>query len=240
MHFSKLVFKLFKNISSLARPAQTRAADNTFPLKFGNCRISPSLSDTFQIQKIVLFYNLAVRRESTNVSKMYHKIITAKVLILLHILNVLSDEIEDAVNTNMYDSKNLMYRDGNSVLSKLLTESRFNSDIIKSVGKDSDTVNHYEDITILGDDGQLKNLKYKSAFTPKKENVQNLVTKVNNKVTQVTSDNQIEVPVTIDDKDNSKITLSAHKSKFFDELGCKYYFSSNDLNSKETSQSYIE
>lgn len=172
---------------------------------------------------------------------MYHKIITAKVLILLHILNVLSDDaIEDAVNTNMYDSKNLMYRDGNSVLSKLLTESLFNSDIIKSVGKDSDTVNHYEDITILGDDGQLKNLKYKSAFMPKKENVQNLVTKVNNKVTQVTSDNQIEVPVTIDDKDNSKITLSAHKSKFFDELGCKYYFSSNDLNSKETSQSYIE
>lgn len=156
---------------------------------------------------------------------MYSKIITAKVIILLHILNVKSDdELEETVNTNMYDSKNLIYRDGNSVLSKLLTESRFNSDIIKNVGKDSDTVNHYEDITILGEDGQLKNLKFKSAFTPKQQNVVNLVSKVSEvtKVNKVTSDSQLELPVTTVGNDDSNINLSAHKSKFFDELGCKY------------------
>lgn len=177
---------------------------------------------------------------------MYNKFVsTTKVIILLHFLKKVAltscedlDVESDAVNSNLYDSKNLVHRDGSTeVLAKLLMESKFNSDMLKNFGKNSDTVNRYEDITILDKNGQLKNLKYKSANRPKiaqnfknmvqsqTEKVSDKVTGVNDKVTKVVdkeTSSQVESPVAVNiDKDESKLDLAGHKSKFFDELGCK-------------------
>lgn len=158
------------------------------------------------------------------------------------------DDESDSLNSNLFDSKNIISKNGNIVLQKLLIESKFNTDIIKNFdkNKNTDAVNHYEDITILDKNGQLKNLKYKTAHVPDslRNKVQyQLVTKVSNKPTnvldkvrtpvkvatvvdkvidKVTSDSQVEKPVTA----NKYKTQGTNglKSKFFDELGCKYHF----------------
>lgn len=126
----------------------------------------------------------------------------------------------DIVNENLFDSKNLLNDKTNFVLPKLLRENKFNADIIKNPGKINEVVNHYEDITIMDDDGQLKTLKYKSANVPKSQllnlvNYDNRLTKVSDKVTQ------IEVHVTDSDDDELKFD-AGQKPKFFDELGCKF------------------
>ncbi|CAB3241863.1 unnamed protein product [Arctia plantaginis] len=145
---------------------------------------------------------------------------SVKVIILLHLLSkVICDNIDnldiDVYNENLFDSKNLLNDNVNYVLPKLLRESKFNSEIIKNPGPNDDTVNYYEDITILDDDGQLKNLKYKSADIAKSQlqkfvNSDIRLTKVSDKV------NQIEVPVTNSDKVELKV--QSQKPKFFDEL----------------------
>ncbi|XP_014364078.2 serine proteinase stubble isoform X4 [Papilio machaon] len=118
--------------------------------------------------------------------------------------------------------------EGNPGLLRLLNEKKFNSELIKNVGKETDVVNHYEDITILDSDGHLKNLKYKSASVPVKlqrvlqsdENIK----KHSDKVTE--SDTQVESTLKGDNQ-NINIDSSRYKSKFFDELGlipqtCRY------------------
>lgn len=149
---------------------------------------------------------------------------STKVIIVLHLLcTVICDTIDnldvDALNQNLFDSKNILNDNVNYVLPKLLRESKFNSEMINNPGRNDDIVNNYEDITILDDDGQLKNLKYKSAKIPTSQ-LQNLMhsdvrlTKVSDKVTQ------IEVPVTNSDKNELKV--QNQKPKFFDELdACK-------------------
>ncbi|XP_048002000.1 brain-specific serine protease 4-like isoform X3 [Leguminivora glycinivorella] len=142
-----------------------------------------------------------------------------KVIFLITIVNVKSEDV-DTVNENLYASKNFINPNGNNVISRLISESKFNSDIIKNIGKDTDSVNHYEDITILDENGQLKNLKFKSA---NKIKIPSDDFKTDIKV----SDNQVENPVTLSEIDETKYELSGHKSKFFDEIGlipqtCRY------------------
>lgn len=159
------------------------------------------------------------------------------------------DDYNDSFNFNLYDSKNIINNNGNIVLHKMLTESKFNSDIIKNFdkNKNTDTVNHYEDITVLDKNGQLKNLKFRAANAPKiPESLKNkleyqLVTKVSNKVTnprdklvsvpvkletvsdKVISGSQMEKPVTAN-KVVVQVGVNGLKSKFFEELRCKYLY----------------
>lgn len=178
---------------------------------------------------------------------------SVKVFFFFSALARCQDDDYDSLNLNMYDSKNILNKNGNVVLSKMLIESKFNSDIIKNFDKNinTDAVNHYDDITVLDKNGHLKNLKFKTANIPKvpeslKNKVQyQLVTKVSNKVTnsrdklitvpvkltsigdkvsdKVTSDSQLEKPVTAN-KDVVQVGATGLKSKFFEELGCKYVY----------------
>ncbi|KAH9634720.1 hypothetical protein HF086_015593 [Spodoptera exigua] len=103
------------------------------------------------------------------------------------------------------------------VAERILKENKFNSDVVNSVGTNSDVVNNYEDITILDDNGKLKNLKFKSA-APKQP-----LGLINSDLT-LTKVNQIEVPVTEQYEDEVKFEAVGQKPKFFDELsslGCK-------------------
>ncbi|CAH0716922.1 unnamed protein product, partial [Brenthis ino] len=77
--------------------------------------------------------------------------------------------------------------------------------MVKSIGKDEDAVNSYEDITILDDDGQLKNLKFKSARLKIPLELNNLISH-SDKVSDSESGQN-------SDKDYTQ------QSKFFDELG---------------------
>ncbi|XP_053621539.1 brain-specific serine protease 4-like isoform X3 [Plodia interpunctella] len=143
-------------------------------------------------------------------------------LLLILFRNVKCDDLDsesDVVN-NLHDSKNLI-SDNGVVFSKFLSNSKYNSDVIKNIGSDNDAVNHYEDITILDNDGQLKNLKYKSVSNinvpVKLKNAvgDNLVTKLSDKV------------ISEDSMDELKFHLNGQKSKFFEELGlipqtCRY------------------
>lgn len=150
------------------------------------------------------------------------KMVTStKVIFFMHFIsNVICDIDLDVVNKNLFDSINFVNKKTDVVLTKLLSENKFNSDIIKSVGKNSDVVNNYEDITIMDDNGHLKNLKFKSALP--KSQFDNLInsdvrlTKVSDKVTQ------IDRPVTESyDEDEVKFEAGGQKPKFFDELGRK-------------------
>ncbi|XP_052754182.1 serine proteinase stubble-like isoform X3 [Galleria mellonella] len=158
---------------------------------------------------------------------MINIIIFVEVISLLLIINVITcdylDSDNDVVNNDLHQTKNLILDKG-AVLTKLLSESKYNSDIVNSIGKETDVVNHYEDITVLDNDGQLKNLKYKSANKPQTPvKLQNLigdvhVTKLSDKVT----DNKV-----INNDRHELKDLSGHKSKFFDQLGlipqtCRY------------------
>ena len=143
-------------------------------------------------------------------------------IVFIHLFcNVICDIDLDVVNKNLFDSKNFVNKKTDAVLTKLLSENKFNSDIIKNVGKNSDVVNNYEDITIMDDNGNLKNLKFKSAL-PKSQfdnsiNSDVLLTKVSDKVTQ------IDRPVTESyDEDEVRFEAGGQKPKFLDELGCKY------------------
>lgn len=173
---------------------------------------------------------------------------SVKVFFFLSAFAKSQDDDNDSLNFNLFDSKNIINKNGNIVLRKMLSESKFNTDIIKNFDKNkmTDAVNHYEDITVLDKNGQLKNLKFKAADVPKipeslKTKVQyQLVTKVSNKVTnsrdkpvelttidsvrdKVTSDSQVEKPVTAN-KDVVQVGPNGLKSKFFEELGCKYVY----------------
>lgn len=158
---------------------------------------------------------------------MHNLISSAKLLVLIYLLKkivpVLCENSEDVVNENLFYSKNMIHDEGNPGLIRLLSENKFNLEILKNVGKESDVVNHYEDITILDSDGELKNLKYKSAKIPVKQRVihsDEKNKKQNDKVME--SDTQVESTLKGDNNDN--FDSSRHKSKFFDELGCKYMF----------------
>ncbi|KAJ8707091.1 hypothetical protein PYW08_011225 [Mythimna loreyi] len=125
----------------------------------------------------------------------------------------------DVVNKNLFDSKNFLNKKTDVVLTKLLNENKFNSDIISSVGKNSDVVNNFEDITIMDDNGHLKNLKFKSAL-PKAQfdnliNSEVSLTKVSDKVSQ------IDRPVTESYEDEVEFEAGGQKPKFLDELGRK-------------------
>ncbi|XP_013136655.1 PREDICTED: brain-specific serine protease 4-like isoform X1 [Papilio polytes] len=153
---------------------------------------------------------------------MHNVISSAKLLVLIYLLKkivpVLCESSEDVVNENLFYSKNMIHDEGNPGLIRLLNENKFNSEILKNVGKESDVVNHYEDITILDSDGELRNLKYKSAKIPVKQRVihsDEKNKKQNYKVME--SDTQVESTLKGDNNDN--FDSSRHKSKFFDELG---------------------
>ncbi|XP_026741968.1 brain-specific serine protease 4 isoform X2 [Trichoplusia ni] len=148
-----------------------------------------------------------------------------RTVFLMHLFsNLLCDIDLDVVNKDLFDSKNFVNKKTDVVLNKLLNEKKFSSEIIRSVGKDNDVVNNFEDITIMDDKGNLKNLKYKSVL-PKSE-FENLV---NSDVipTKVSVVPQIEVPVTEIYEDEVKFEAGGLKPKFFDELGlipqtCRY------------------
>ncbi|PZC80493.1 hypothetical protein B5X24_HaOG200410 [Helicoverpa armigera] len=148
-----------------------------------------------------------------------------KVLLLINIFSQTICDIDlDIVNENLHVSKNVINKNNNVVIKKLLNENKFNSEIIKSVGKNSDVVNNYEDLTVMDDNGKLKNLKFKSAIPVSDfENFINSDTSVT-KFERVT---QIEVPVTEKYDDEVSFEAGALKPKFFDELGlipqtCRY------------------
>nr|XP_049700492.1 serine protease filzig isoform X1 [Helicoverpa armigera] len=148
-----------------------------------------------------------------------------KVLLLINVFSQIICDIDlDIVNENLSDSKNVINKNNNVVIKKLLNENKFNSEIIKSVGKNSDVVNKYEDLTVMDDNGKLKNLKFKSAVPVSDfENFINSDTSVT-KFERVT---QIEVPVTEKYDDEVSFEAGALKPKFFDELGlipqtCRY------------------
>ncbi|XP_068622182.1 serine proteinase stubble-like [Battus philenor] len=115
----------------------------------------------------------------------------------------------------------MIHSNGNPGLLRLLDERKFNSDVLKSIGKESDVVNHYEDITILDSNGQLKNLKYKSANTPRVPvelqvfQSDKIVKNHSNKVTE--SDTQVES--TLNGDHDVNFDSNRPKSKFFDEIG---------------------
>lgn len=116
---------------------------------------------------------------------------------------------EENLNENVHNFKNFI-NDKTSSLKRLIDEHNFNKEMVKSIGKDEDAVNSYEDITILDDDGQLKNLKFKSARLKIPVELNNLINH-SDKV----SDNESGQN---SDKDYTQ------QSKFFDELGCKLLF----------------
>ncbi|KAG7312656.1 hypothetical protein JYU34_000979 [Plutella xylostella] len=147
-------------------------------------------------------------------------------LVILFILNsVLCDDEaeEETVNDNLFKTKNLVDSKGsNTILTKLLSESRFNKDTVRSLGKDNDVVNHYEDITILGDDGELKKLKFKSVVAPtvpeKLQSNLNIVTHSeldSDKLTNTVSADKIKKG----EEEKNKSEGGVYRSKFFDEMG---------------------
>lgn len=150
-------------------------------------------------------------------------------LVILVILNsVLCDDDaeEETVNDNLFKTKNLVDSKGsNTILTKLLSESRFNKDTVRSLGKDNDVVNHYEDITILGDDGELKKLKFKSVVAPtipeKLQSNLNIVTHSeldSDKLTNTVSADETKKG----EEEKNKSEGGVYRSKFFDEMGSKY------------------
>lgn len=150
-------------------------------------------------------------------------------LVILVILNsVLCDDDaeEETVNDNLFKTKNLVDSKGsNTILTKLLSESRFNKDTVRSLGKDNDVVNHYEDITILGDDGELKKLKFKSVVAPtipeKLQSNLNIVTHSeldSDKLTNTVSADKTKKG----EEEKNKSEGGVYRSKFFDEMGSKY------------------
>uniref|UniRef100_A0A2A4JXT5 Peptidase S1 domain-containing protein n=1 Tax=Heliothis virescens TaxID=7102 RepID=A0A2A4JXT5_HELVI len=148
-----------------------------------------------------------------------------KVLLLINLIHKTICDIDlDIVNENLYDSKNVINENSNVVIKKLLNENKFSSDIIKSVGKNSDVVNNYEDLTIMDNNGKLKNLKFKSAIP--QSDFENFISS-DTSVPKFERVTQIEVPVT--EKYDDEVTFEAGglKPKFFDELGlipqtCRY------------------
>lgn len=170
--------------------------------------------------------------------------ITVLLFLSMFVSSKCKDE-SDSLNSNLFDSKNIINNNGNNVLQKLLIESKFSSDILKNFdkNKNTDAVNNYEDITVLDKNGQLKNLKFKTAKIPVTNKIHyQLVTKVGSKSTNVRDkltspvkvaigdkvidkviiDSQVEKPAT--NRDKVKSGSNGLKSKFFDELGCKYFY----------------
>jgi hypothetical protein len=120
-------------------------------------------------------------------------ILSTKVLILLHVMTIC-----------VCDKPN------NELVTKLKTDKKLFTDLTE---KKKNVI--YEDITIMDDDGQLKNLKIKSA----------------NKKSQSISDsnkvNHVEYPVTENSVKYHVNSEGGTKLKFFDELqqlGCKYLY----------------
>lgn len=163
---------------------------------------------------------------------MMNKIIisSAKLFILILLLKKIahckcdnSEESAEVANDNLFDSKNMIGHRGNAGLIRLLNEKKFDTDVIRGIGKEEDVVNHYEDITILDSSGQLKHLKYKSANVPKIPVKLREVVQSDNKVikhSDIVTESNTQVESTLN-SENEEINSSRHKSKFFDELGCK-------------------
>nr|XP_037873065.1 prostasin isoform X2 [Bombyx mori] len=119
---------------------------------------------------------------------LYHKII-----IVLSIFDG-SLVLCDNRSGNLLETKNVS-REKNL----LSIEEEYNSDVLKDIGKDTDAVNRYEDITVLRN-GQLVNLKHKTAVKMPFGS-QDLIDNGNSAVTN--------------DRLNSNLPV---KSKFFDEI----------------------
>ncbi|CAH2229303.1 jg17052 [Pararge aegeria aegeria] len=119
----------------------------------------------------------------------------------------IEDETE-TVNEDLFDLKNLIRDNVNFGYSRLLSDNKFDKQVIKNFGGDSDAVNSYEEITILDDKGELKNFKFKAAKPKIPVKNQNLV-KNNDKVTDYSE--KIG--------DQNDISANKQKPKFFDEIG---------------------
>ncbi|CAK1548813.1 unnamed protein product [Leptosia nina] len=120
-------------------------------------------------------------------------------ILIIALLSVVKTKSE-FVNENLYDSKNIL-SDSTIGLQRLINEKKFDENLVKSVGQNANVVNNYEEITVL-DNGELKNLKYKSAKPKLPGNF------------KVTNRDSVRSSV--------KGKLDKTKSKFFDEIGCKY------------------
>lgn len=149
--------------------------------------------------------------------------LSTMLIVLVHILTKSTltkcdlDIDTDVVNKNIHDSNNLIRGSGNNVVKRLISESEFNAEIIRNIGRNSDAVNNYEDITVLDDDGELKTLKYKSVPAKVPIGLQNVPYKSD----EVLTGDKLNSLTPVEDESNSNVAL---KSKFFDELGCKYIF----------------
>nr|XP_026483795.1 serine proteinase stubble-like isoform X1 [Vanessa tameamea] len=135
------------------------------------------------------------------------------VTILLKDNFVKPDENTDVINENLKENKNLANKNLNSALIRLLNDQKFDKNIIKTFGNDNDAVNSYEDITILDENGELKNLKYKSAKAKVPVELHNLINKSE-------SDKDVNLG-------HNRDVPNTKKSKFFDEIGlipqtCRY------------------
>lgn len=154
-------------------------------------------------QKLVI----AFERDPT----MFNKLITStKVIILMHLIkkDVNCDSISSSLEDNFKQHDSIIVSDKNL---------DFN---VNDVNKDN--VNRFEDITILDDDGQIKNIKMKSVSNGVKFPSDN---NSDNNSDQVT--NQLEQPVTNTGSMEQSKEGNGQKSKFFDEIGRKYRFKQN-------------
>ncbi|KAJ0170215.1 hypothetical protein K1T71_014143 [Dendrolimus kikuchii] len=141
------------------------------------------------------------------INKIFRTIILVTVIqIQYSVINC--DKNNDKLIKHKRVSKDLITVD-NKALSELLIKTKHNDKIITDLNQNNAIVNHYEDITILDDDGQIKKLKYKSVNPKIPVELQNvvdsdLVMKLSNKVNVKKGDEQ---------------DVTAMKSKFFDDVG---------------------
>lgn len=94
---------------------------------------------------------------------MFYKFIFKISVIIIIMINNIKSEIEienetDVINDDLYINKNFVHNN-NYALHRILNEKSV-KDILND---ENETVNNYEDITILDESGHLRNLKFKSA-----------------------------------------------------------------------------
>ncbi|CAH2084116.1 unnamed protein product [Euphydryas editha] len=143
----------------------------------------------------------------------YVKILNILMVVILFNQSIKCEDESEVVNDNINEIKNFVNKNIKSGFTRLLNENKYNKEVLKNIGKEKDIVNSYEDITILDDDGQLKNLKYKSVKPKIPVQLHNLVSH-SDVVSESEKDNEGQ-------KINN-VATNMKKSKFFDELGCTY------------------
>lgn len=142
------------------------------------------------------------------------------IFLLVILLNQLvkCDDESEVVNDNINEIKNFVNKNIKTGFKRLLNENKYNKDVLKTIGKEKDIVNSYEDITILDDDGQLKNLKYKSVKAKIPEQLHNLVSHSD------VGESEKDIKGQAINNVSTHANTNTQKSKFFDEIGCKYTF----------------